>query len=56
MIVFKEEVEEDKYLEIILSPGEYRELEKYGTVYGKQQIDGEVTNIAVRIDNFEKNV
>ena len=56
MIVFKETVDEDKYLEIIISYHENMELEKFGAVFGKQIVDGEVTNIAVRIDNFEKNV
>jgi hypothetical protein len=55
MIVFKEIVDEDKYLEIILSHHENMVLEKFGAVFGKQVVDGEVTNLAVRIDNFEKN-
>jgi hypothetical protein len=55
MIVFKEIVDEDKYLEIILSHHVLMVLEKFGAVFGKQVVDGEVTNLAVRIDNFEKN-
>ena len=55
MIVFKEIVDEDKYLEIILIHHENMVLEKFGAVFGKQVVDGEVTNLAVRIDNFEKN-
>ena len=55
MIVFKESVEDEKFMEIILMDRETIELEKYGSIYSKVQIDGEIVNLAIRIDNFDKN-
>jgi len=55
MIVFKENVDEEKFMEIILMEREVKDLERYGSVYSKEQIDGEIINLAIRIDNFEQN-
>lgn len=56
MIVFKETVDDEKYLEIILTDREVTELGKYGSIYSKQEIEGEIINLGIRFDNFNKNV
>jgi hypothetical protein len=55
MIVFKETVDDEKYMEIILTTRETTELGKYGSIYSKEIIEGEVINLGIRIDNFDKN-
>ncbi len=55
MIVFKEEVDNEKFLEILLSLKEARSLDKLGSLYSKQLIEGEVVNVGIRIDDIEYN-
>lgn len=53
MIVFKETVDDEKFLEILLTLKEARSLDKLGSLYSKQLIDGDVVNVGIRIDDIE---
>lgn len=56
MIIFKETVDDEKYLEIILNNREMTDLKKYGSIYSKEQLEGEIVNVGIRIDDFDKNI
>jgi len=54
MIVFKESVDDEKFMEIILTEHEAAYLEKHGSIYSKQKIEDEIVNLGIRIDDFDK--
>jgi hypothetical protein len=54
MIIFKETVDDEHFMEIVLTDCEAKFLEKHGTLFSKEKVDDEVINFGIRIDDFDK--